>query len=123
MSSISKKLLAAGLLTAGVALFAGAPAAVAAPLPDPEPAPPVGPVDGVPESAPAPGPNGQIDVTAPEVGGSEIQPGVPGPPVDSVPNINGDPCTGEWESVVCYADQQGDSPVVTQPRTSISSSP
>lgn len=123
MPSVSKKLLAASLLTAGAALFAGVPAAVAGPLPDPEPVQPVGPIDGVPESDPAPAPNGQIDVSAPEVGEIGVEPGPSGPPVDSVPNINGDPCTGGWESVVCYAEQQGDSPVVTQPRTSISSSP
>lgn len=123
MSIVSKKLLSAGLLTAGAALFIGAPSALAAPLPNPEPEPVPGvslpPVNGdgqIQVSAPA------VEVTAPEVGG----PGggeVIGVPVESVPNINGDPCTGGWESTVCYAEQQGDSPLAVQPRTSISSSP
>ena len=28
-----------------------------------------------------------------------------GEPADLVPNINGDSCTGYWESTVCYAEQ------------------
>lgn len=43
-------------------------------------------------------------------------------PLTNVPNINGDPCSGAWESVVCYSMQQGNVPVV-QPRSTISSSP
>ncbi|HPX37126.1 MAG TPA: hypothetical protein PLH92_10895 [Mycobacterium sp.] len=121
MSIISKKLLAAGLLTAGATLFAGAPAAFAAPLPEPEPVP-VGPVDGVSE-APIPGSDGQIRVSAPEVGVTGGESEATGAPVEAVPNINGDSCTGGWESTVCYAEQQGDSPPEVQPRTSISSSP
>ncbi len=120
MSIVPKKLLTAGLLTVGVALFVGAPAAFAAPLPEPEPVP-VGPVggDGLPES----NGNGQIVVSAPEVGVEGANSETTGVPVDAVPNINGDSCTGGWESTVCYAEQNGDSPPEVQPRTSISSSP
>lgn len=119
MSINSKKLLAAGLLTAG-ALFVGTPAAFATPLPNPEPVP-VGPVDGVPD-APMES-DGQIRVSAPEVGVAGSNSETTGVPVDAVPNINGDSCTGGFESTVCYAEQQGDSPPEVQPRTSISSSP
>ena len=39
---------------------------------------------------------------------------------DLVPNINGDPCTGYWESTVCYAEQ---GQAAVQPKSTISSSP
>jgi hypothetical protein len=39
-----------------------------------------------------------------------------------VPNINGYPCTGGWESAVCYAMGQDSMPAV-QPRSTLSSSP
>jgi hypothetical protein len=38
-----------------------------------------------------------------------------------VPNINGYPCTGYWESAACYAESQDE--VAVQPETTISSSP
>lgn len=119
MSILSKKLLSAGLLTAGAALFIGAPSAFAAPLPDPEPVPV--PVPG--EGLPAVNGDGQIQISAPEVGPGGENSETTGVPVDAVPNINGDSCTGGWESTVCYAEQQGDSPPPVEPRTSISSSP
>ncbi|MGV0992326.1 MAG: hypothetical protein ACOYB7_08720 [Mycobacterium sp.] len=121
MTIVSKKLLATGLLTAGAALFVGIPSAFAAPLPDPEPVP-VGPVGGEVESVPAEA-DGQIRVSAPEIGVNGENSEATGAPVEAVPNINGDSCTGGWESTVCYAEQQGDSPAEVQPRTSISSSP
>lgn len=40
---------------------------------------------------------------------------------DMVPNINGYPCTGYWESAACYAESQGE--VAVQPKSTISSSP
>ena len=43
-----------------------------------------------------------------------------GEPADLVPNINGDSCTGYWESTVCYAEQ---GQAAVQPRSTISSSP
>jgi hypothetical protein len=43
-----------------------------------------------------------------------------GEPADLVPNINGDSCTGYWESTVCYAEQ---GQAAVQPKTTISSSP
>ena len=119
MSNLSKKLLSAGLLTAGAALFIGAPSAFASPLPEPEPVPVPVPGEGLPEV----NGNGQIRVSAPEVGVQGTNSETTGVPVDAVPNINGDSCTGGWESTVCYAEQQGDSPPPVEPRTSISSSP
>ncbi|WP_142390001.1 hypothetical protein [Mycobacterium sp. shizuoka-1] len=40
---------------------------------------------------------------------------------DLVPNINGDSCTGYWQSTVCYEEGQDNVPV--QPKSTISSSP
>ncbi|WP_163695060.1 hypothetical protein [Mycolicibacterium sarraceniae] len=40
---------------------------------------------------------------------------------DLVPNINGTPCTGYWESVACYETSQDN--VAVQPKSTISSSP
>ncbi|MEZ0357007.1 hypothetical protein CRM90_12360 [Mycobacterium sp. ENV421] len=40
---------------------------------------------------------------------------------DLVPNINGTPCTGYWESAACYETSQDE--VAVQPRSTISSSP
>jgi len=48
---------------------------------------------------------------------STIQSGIG---ADLVPNINGDSCSGYWESTVCFAEQ---GPAAVQPRTTISSSP
>ena len=90
-------------------------------LPEPEPVP-VGPVGGEPETTPVES-NGEIRVSAPEVGVTGENSETTGVPVNAVPNINGDSCTGGWESTVCYAEQSGDSPPEVQPRTSISSSP
>lgn len=119
MSIISKKLLSAGLLTAGAAMFVVAPSAFAAPLPDPEPVPVPVPGEGLP---PVNG-DGQIQISAPDVGVGGTNSETIGAPVEAAPNINGDSCAGGWESTVCYAEQQGDSPPAVQPRTSISSSP
>jgi hypothetical protein len=43
-----------------------------------------------------------------------------GEPADLVPDINGDSCTGYWESTVCYAEQ---GQAAVQPKSTISSSP
>ncbi len=40
---------------------------------------------------------------------------------DMVPNINGYPCTGYWESAACYEASQDE--VAVQPKSTISSSP
>ncbi|WP_445168418.1 hypothetical protein ACTXG7_03235 [Mycolicibacterium sp. Dal123E01] len=40
---------------------------------------------------------------------------------DLVPNINGTPCTGYWESAVCY--EEGQDNVAVQPKSTLSSSP
>lgn len=44
-----------------------------------------------------------------------------GEPANVVPNINGDSCTGYWQSVACYEMDQDNVPV--QPRSTLSSSP
>ena len=44
-------------------------------------------------------------------------------PMETLPNINGTPCTGAWESTVCLAEDDGGSPPEVQPRSSLSSSP
>lgn len=119
MPIVPRKLLSAGLLTACAALFIAAPSAVASPLPEPEPVPVPVPGQGLPEVDG----DGQIRISAPAVGPTGGESETTGVPVDLVPNINGDPCDGGWESTVCYAEQQGDSPPPVQPRTSISSSP
>lgn len=119
MSITTKKLLSAGLLTAGAVLFIGAPSAFAAPLPNPEPVPVPVPGEGTPQV----NANGETMVSAPAVGPSGVNSESTGAPVEAVPNINGDSCTGGWESTVCYAEQMGDSPLAVQPRTEISSSP
>lgn len=109
----------ATILVTGAFLLLGAPAALANPVPVPGPEP--GPVPG-----PVPVPtivNNGVPMTA-----AGTQPGSSSTyrayvdPVTNIPNINGDPCSGAWESVVCYSMQQGNVPVV-QPRTTISSSP
>lgn len=121
MSILSTKLLSAALLTAGAALVVGVPSAFAAPLPNPEPEPVPVPVPG--EGLPETNGNGQIVVSAPGVGVGGVNSETSGVPVNAVPNINGDSCTGGFESTVCYAEQMGDSPPPVEPRTSISSSP
>jgi hypothetical protein len=40
---------------------------------------------------------------------------------DLVPNINGTPCTGYWESAACYETSQDE--VAVQPKSTLSSSP
>ncbi len=116
------RILIAGVF-AGAALWAAAPA-VAEPLPNPEPVP----VPGVEaESAPVTGGTGggEVRVAAPQVGGGgEVRSATGGylDPVNIVPNINGDPCTGAWESTACYA-MNFDSPPAVQPRSEISASP
>ena len=40
---------------------------------------------------------------------------------DMVPNINGYPCTGYWESAACY--EAGQDGVAVQPKSTLSSSP
>ena len=86
--------LAAALLTGGLALVAVPAAAQAAPVPGPEPVP----------------------VPMPSTGSTL-------PEENLVPNINGYPCSGSWESGACYAMSMGDSPMVVQPRSTVSSSP
>lgn len=128
------------LLTAGVMLSI-APAALAAPVPEPDP--------GV--TAPAPIDSGTAGCQGGEVmqdgncvpamtpvgstaGGDDpadtplrytesetttIQSGLP---VDLVPNINGESCTGYWQSGACYAQNFNTGPAVV-PRSTLSTSP
>lgn len=45
-----------------------------------------------------------------------------GLPVDLVPNINGESCTGYWQSGACYAQNFNTGPAVV-PRSTLSTSP
>lgn len=105
--------LSALMLPVGLAL-GGAPTAGAEPLPEPDPVP----VPGVTEEPVQPPASygGETRVNAPQVTSSYED------PLHTVPNINGDPCTGAWESTVCYAMNFDNAPAV-QPRSSVSSSP
>ena len=104
-------LVTAALVAAAVALVTAAVAA-AEPLPNPDPVP-------VPATDYAGMPTPETAIEGTEVQTSTIESGLP---VNLVPNINGYPCTGGWESAVCYAMGQDNMPVV-QPRSTLSSSP
>lgn len=137
----SPKFCAAAALAVSALVFA--PLASAQPLPNP-PEPgvpePVGSSTGCMEgeifengscvsAMTSPATGGETRIAAPSVGGvptsttsttsttnSYLD------PMHTVPNINGDPCTGQWESVACYAMNFDTAPAV-QPRSTISSSP
>lgn len=112
--------LSALTLSVGLAL-GGAPAALAEPLPVPDPVPVPQPVvEGA--TAPVPITGGETRIAAPQVGTGESSTSSYEDPLRTVPNINGDPCTGAWESTVCYAMNFDEAPAV-QPRSTISSSP
>ena len=66
---------------------------------------------------------GQTNISSPSVGASQSKTtNSYVDPLYTVPNINGDPCTGQWESVACYAMHSDAAPAV-QPRSTLSSSP
>lgn len=117
-TTLTERLAALALAVPALLLTAGT--AQASPLPEPEPVP-VGPVE---QSAPVlESPAGEVRVAAPEVGGSQSSStGSYLDPVNTVPNINGDPCTGAWESTACYAMNFDTAPAV-QPRSTLSASP
>ncbi|TXI42525.1 MAG: hypothetical protein E6Q56_01195 [Mycobacterium sp.] len=126
------------LATLGVAAaFAAAPVALADPLPGPDPIPvPGGPTSdsdcmagevlrngACVSAATSPATGNETRVAAPTVGGTEsTTTNSYLDPMHTVPNINGDPCTGQWESAVCYAMSFDNMPAV-QPRSTLSSSP
>lgn len=107
--------LGALMLPVGVAL-GGAPTAHAEPLPVPDPVPVPEPSESGEQVQPPVSVGGETRVSAPSVQSSYED------PLRTVPNINGDPCTGAWESTVCYAMNFDSAPAV-QPRSSVSSSP
>ena len=109
--------IAAAALVA--AALATAPSALAEPLPNPDPVPVPGVgVEGQTEaSTGGVVSGGEARVSAPSVGTNSSA-----DPLTMVPNINGDPCTGQWESTVCYA-MHYDSPPAVVPRSTVSSSP
>jgi hypothetical protein len=132
--------LAAGLLSAVVA-FLAAPAAVAEPVPGPEPVPVPAPVpiegtagcqggevmqDGncVPTMAPVTttGDGDDLEHVPLRYTETETTTTASGIGADLVPNINGYPCTGYWQSMACVAEGEADMPAV-QPRSTLSSSP
>ena len=134
------KLFTAGLLAAAAL---AAPAANAEPLPNPDPVPVPAPVqqydsgggecqaglvleDGncVPAMASAGtddvgGPITEAPITGTQAQTSTTESGLG---ENLVPNINGYPCTGGWESAACYAMGQDNMPAV-EPRSTLSSSP
>jgi len=131
----SAKFLVAVFGTA--AAFAAAPAVAAEPLPGPDPIPvPGGPTSGTDcmtgeilvngacvsaNTSPATG--NETRVAAPTVGGAQSSTTSSYlDPLHTVPNLNGDPCTGQWESTACYAMNFDSAPAV-QPRSTLSSSP
>lgn len=69
---------------------------------------------------PVAGDEGPITEAPPTTTGATTSTIDSGLPADLVPNINGDSCTGYWESTVCYAEQ---GQAAVQPKTTISSSP
>ena len=133
-----RHVLTAGVLTAGVMLGI-APAALAEPVPEPDPAPaPVASSSGdtagcaggevvkdgncVPAMTPVAPTNGEPAQTPLRYTENESSSTDSGLPVDLVPNINGESCTGYWTSGACYAQQFNTGPAVT-PKSTLSSSP
>lgn len=122
-----------------VAVILAAPIAAAAPIPNPDPVPVPGQGGAesggscmagevfengacVSQSESSAG-GAQTRISAPSVGSSQSRTtNSYVDPLYTVPNINGDPCTGQWESVACYAMHSDSAPAV-QPRSTLSSSP
>jgi hypothetical protein len=74
-----------------------------------------------PTMSPVPADSGDAAVAPPtNITGDTTRTIDSGEPADLVPNINGDSCTGYWESTVCYAEQ---GQAAVQPKSTISSSP
>lgn len=135
----------AWFLFAAGALLSGAPAALANGVPSPEPVPVPEPSSGTVSSGEGGCQAGQAMVDGNCVPAMTGQPSTAGgqgstefpqrtsqvesssstsytDPAYMAPNINGDPCTGYWESVACYA-MNFDTAEAVQPRSSLSSSP
>jgi hypothetical protein len=141
------KLLTASVFAAAVAVAPAAaflsvpPTAHAAPVPDPGPAPEPQPAIDSPSTAacqsgetldastgnciptmtPIVTDNGDqpVPLTPPPRTGDTTSTSYTGEPADLVPNINGDPCTGYWESTVCLTEN---APAV-RPHSTLSTSP
>lgn len=113
--------------------------AVAEPVPGPDPVPVPGVVgaeegggcvtgqvlkdDTCVSAVVSPETGGETRVSAPTIGGVETSTTNSYlDPMHTVPNLNGDPCTGQWESTACYAMNFDSAPSV-QPRSTLSSSP
>lgn len=136
-----RRALGVAALTAGVMLGL-APAALAGPPPDPDPAVPApgspvesgttGCQDGqalkdgncVPAMSGVAGTaGGSADVSVPlRLTDTQTSTFTTGIAADLVPNINGTPCTGYWSSMACDAEGEADLPSI-QPRSTLSSSP
>lgn len=136
------RILTAGLLAAGLMLSA-APAAPAEPMPVPDPAPAPEPVPGaplasagtecangevmqdgncVPKMSPVAGDTGQPANAPLRETQTETTSITTGVGANEVPNLNGYPCTGDFQSMACIAAGNADMPAV-QPRSTLSSSP
>lgn len=139
-----RRLLTAGVLTAGVMLGI-APAALAVPPPNPDPSPAPGPAPAPPAGGDTAGcadsevvqdgncvpamsavPNtaggGAPESVPLRINDDESSASTNGIGADLVPNVNGTPCTGYWSSMACDAQSEADQPAV-QPRSTLSSSP
>lgn len=137
-----RRMMAAGVLTAGV-MMSVAPAALAGPPPEPDPNPapaPTASADGdtagcadgqvmqdgncVPamSSVPDTDGGGPEESTPLRYGDDQSSTSTTGIGADLVPNINGTPCTGYWASMACEAQGEADLPAV-QPRSTLSDSP
>lgn len=135
------RFVATGLLTAGVMLGV-APAALAegVPVPDPVPVPAPAPEqsgaagcqggqvmqDGncVPAMSPVGTQGAEADPADVPLRYTETESSTTTSGIGSnlVPNINGYPCTGYWQSMACVAQGEADMPMV-QPRSTLSDSP
>lgn len=150
-STLARKLFAAGMLAAALVAVpvtggvywspaAHAEGGVPDPAPEPEPQPAAQPRTGEGECAygqvvdpnsgdcvPAmgglvsAGGAEPIEEPAPRLTQNITETSSTGVGANLVPNINGDPCTGYWQSVACSEMEQDNVPV--QPRTTLSSSP
>ncbi|MGI9124490.1 MAG: hypothetical protein ACR2JM_07025 [Mycobacterium sp.] len=134
-----RRVLTAGLLAAGVMLgIAPAASAEGIPNPDPAPMPDMGSGAGLCQDGEVMQDGNCVPAMSPvgsDAAAVAPQPAVTGigpesssttsysDPAYSVPNINGDPCTGAWESTACYAMNMGDSGPAVVPHSTLSSSP
>lgn len=140
---MSRRLLTAAVVAAGV-MLGSAPLALAGnPVPGPEPDPAPAPTESASDPSTSLCQDGEVmkdgncvpnmgPVTSDEAGAQAETPLRvtddqtttldSGMPANQVPNLNGTPCTGDWMSGACYAESQ-DPNASVEPRSTLSSSP